>query len=82
MFVGTVDLGNGTQLELIIIPLKGSYLRGRWDSKTDLLLLCEMGSGKFCICRPSDHPSRYNEKLGLPLSDAEHLARWLQSNLQ
>ena len=81
MFVGSVDLGNGTGLNLIIVPLKGSSLEGAWKPSTDLLLLCVMQNGKCCTCRPGDHPSRFQEKLGLPGDDAKRLARWLETNL-
>ena len=81
MFVGSVDLGNGTVLELVIVPLKGSALRGQWEANTDLLMLCVMQNGRCCTCRPTDHPSRFEEKLGLPRDDAQRLADWLKSNL-
>jgi hypothetical protein len=80
MFVGSVDLGNGTALELIIVPLKGFPLRGQWENNTDLLLLCVMQSGKFCTFRPSDDANRYVDKLGLSIADARLLAQWLQNN--
>ena len=81
MFVGSVDLKNGTGLELVIVPLKGTALRGQWEIKTDLLMLCVMQSGRCCTCRPTDHPSRFVEKLSLPTGDAENLASWLKANL-
>jgi hypothetical protein len=40
MFIGNVDLGNGTGLELVIVPLKGTSLQGQWSFSTDLLLVC------------------------------------------
>lgn len=81
MFVGSVDLGNGTGLELVIIPLKGSALHGQWETNTDLLMLCVMQSGRCCTCRPAGHPNRFVDKLGLSTDDAEHLAKWLKANL-
>lgn len=82
MFVGPVDLKNGTCLELVIAPLKGTALRDQWDTKTDLLMLCVIQTGRCCPCRPNDHPSRYVEKLGLPPDDAKHLSEWMSGNLQ
>lgn len=78
MFVGNVILGNGTGLELVIVPLKGTELQGQWKSNNDLLLLCVMQSGRFCTCSKSDHPSRFVDKLGLAPDDAERLANWLK----
>jgi hypothetical protein len=78
MFVGNVDLGNGTGLELVILSLKGTSLRGQWEANNDLLLLCVMQSGRFCTCRKTDHPQRFVDKLGLERDDAEHLAEWLK----
>jgi hypothetical protein len=82
MFVGPVDLENGTCLELVIAPLKGTALRGQWDTKTDLLMLCVMQTGRCCTCRPNDHSSRYVEKLGLSSDDAKDLSEWMSWNLQ
>lgn len=82
MFVGPVDLKNGTCLELVIVPLKGTSLRGQWDTNTDLLMLCVVQSGKCCTCRPNDHSSRYVEKLDLSSDDAKHLSEWMSGNLQ
>ena len=81
MFVGDVDLGNGTGLELVIVPLKGSSLRGQWEPSTDLLMLCVMQNGRCCTCTPCEHPSRFEEKLDLSTADAEGLADWLKNNL-
>ena len=80
MFVGSVDLGNGTGLELVITSLKGSTLPGRWDADTNLLMLCIVQNGRCCVCRATDHPSRYSEKLALPNDDANRLAKWLEAN--
>ena len=65
MFVKPVDLGNGTGLELVIVPLKGSAMPGQWDTDTDLLMLW----------------SRYTEKLDLLEADAKLLADWMSQNL-
>jgi len=81
MFVGPVDFKNGTCLELVITPLKGTNLPGQWDTKTNLLMLCVVQTCRCCTCRPDDHPSRYEEKLGLPPDDAEHLREWMIGNL-
>jgi|LGOV01.1.fsa_nt_gb hypothetical protein len=81
MFVGPVDLKNGTYLELVVAPLKGTNLRGQWDTKTDLLMLCIIQNGRCCICRPNDDPSRYVEKLDLSDDDAKHLSEWMSGNL-
>jgi len=77
MFVGDVDLGNGTGLELVILPLKGTELKGMWGKETDLFLLCLMQNSTCCTFRPSDHFSRYVEKLRIPEGDAKCLAKWL-----
>jgi hypothetical protein len=79
MFVGSVNLENGTGLELVIIPLNGSVLSGQWKANTDLLMLCVVQDGRCCTCRPTDHPSRFAKKLSLQMDDAEHLAAWLKS---
>lgn len=80
-FVGTVDLGNGTGLELVIIPLKNTELKGMWDKDTDLFLLCIMQNNSCCTFRPSGHFSRYVEKLGIGTADAKLLAEWLKNNI-
>jgi len=77
MFVGNVDLGNGTSLELVILPLKGTELEGMWDKDTDLFLLCLMQNCICCVFRPSDNFSRYMEKLRILEADAKCLAEWL-----
>jgi hypothetical protein len=76
MFAGSIDLGM-SNFELIIFPLKGTTIPGRWDKDTDLLNVCYLHSGRFCICRPGDHPSRYEENLGLGQADADALAKWI-----
>lgn len=81
MFVGPVDLKNGTCLELVIAPLKGTVLRGQWETKTDLLMVCVIQTGRCCPCRPNDRPSRYVEKLGLPPDDAKHLSEWMSGKI-
>lgn len=81
MFVGPVDLENGTMLELVIIPLKGTALSGQWNANTDLMMLCDVQHGRCCTCHLSDHPSRFVEKLALPPDDAERLSNWLKTNL-
>ena len=80
MFVGRVDLENGSGYELVITPLKGSVMEGQWDTKTDLVLISVIQSGRCCTCRPDDHPNRYAENLNIPKQDAELLAKWLQDN--
>lgn len=80
MFVGSVDLGNGTGLDLVITSLVGSTMPGRWDTDTDLLMLSTVQNGRCCVCRTTDHPSRYVEKLALPSDDANRLAKWLEAN--
>jgi len=80
-FVGNVDLGNGTGLELVIIPLRNTELRGMWEKDTDLFLLCIMQNNSCCTFRPSDHFSRYTEKLRISKADAKLLAQWLNSNI-
>jgi len=82
MFVGTVDFKNETALDIVVVSLKGTALRGQWDTNTDLLLLCVKQKGRFCTCRPSDHPSRYAEYLDLPKEDAELLAEWMKNTFQ
>ncbi len=77
IFVGNVDLGNGTGLELVIFPLKGTKLKGMWDKDTDLFLLCLMQNSTCCTFRPSAHFSRYVEKLRISEGDAKCLAKWL-----
>jgi hypothetical protein len=79
MFTGNVDLGNGTGLELVIVPLKGTSLPGQWKADNDLLLLCVMQSGRCCTCRKADHAERLVDKLGLTRDDAERLAKWVRS---
>lgn len=81
MFVKPVDLGNGTGLELVIVPLKGSAMPGQWDTDTDLLMLCVVQNSRCCTCRPDDHWSRYTEKLDLLEADAKLLADWMSQNL-
>ena len=81
MFVGPVILKNGTCMELVVTPLKGTNLRGQWDTKTDLLMLCIIQNGRCCTCCPNDDPSRYVEKLGLSSDDAKHLSEWMSGNL-
>jgi hypothetical protein len=78
MFVGSVDLKNGTQLELVIVPLKGSTLRGQWEISTNLVMICVMNNSRCCVCAPDDFPSRFEEKLGLAHDDAKRLAQWLK----
>lgn len=78
MFVGSVDLGNGTGLDLVITPLKGTSLQGQWKTKTDLLMLCVVQTGRCCICRAGDERDRYVEKLGLSTDDAERLSKWMK----
>jgi len=78
MFVGAVNLGT-TNFELVVVPLKGSELRGRWDPNTDLLLLCHLQTGRFCVCRSGDHSSRLKEYLGIGDYDAQNLAEWLKT---
>ena len=80
-FVGNVDLGNGTGLELVIIPLRNTELKGMWDKDTDLFLLCIMQNNSCCTFRPSGHFSRYTEKLRIPEADAKLLAQWLKDNI-
>lgn len=82
MFIGPVDLKNGTCLDLVIAPLKGTALRGQWDTKTDLLMLCVIQTGRCCTCHPNDDPSRYVEKLELFSDDAKHFSEWMSANLQ
>lgn len=77
MFTGIVALGNGTGLELVIVPLKGTTVPGQWGPDTDLLLLCTIQDGRCCTCSKTEHPSRFEEKLGLPNGDAKLLADWL-----
>ncbi len=79
MFVGSVDLGY-TNFELVIVPLKGTSLPGQWNMDTDLMMLCHMQSGKWCTCRPNEHPDRFVDKLGMSNPDAENLAEWLKKN--
>lgn len=81
IFVGNVDLGNGTGLELVIFPLKNTELRGMWEKDTDLFLLCLMQNNTCCTFRPSDHFSRYVEKLRIFEADAKLLAQWLKKNI-
>jgi hypothetical protein len=81
MFVGSVDLGSETSLELVIVPLKGSALHGQWEASTDLLMVCVMQSGRCCTCRPTEDPSRFKEKLDLAPDDAQRLAEWLKNKL-
>ena len=76
MFAGNVDLGNGTGLDLVILPLKGTELQGMWAKDTDLFLLCLMPNS-CCTFEPSGHFSRYVEYLGITEADAKCLARWL-----
>jgi hypothetical protein len=80
MFVEPVDLGNGTMLELVIIPLKDTTLPGQWSASTDLVMLCDVQRGRCCTCKLSDLSYRYSDKLGLSESDAEGLSRWLKTN--
>jgi len=82
MFTGRIDLGNGTGLDLVIVPLKGSTLQGQWEEDTDLLMLCDVGNARCCTCSPNDHPNRYTEKLALSTSDAEGLANWFKTQKQ
>ncbi len=83
VFIGTVDdLGNGTGLDMVINRLQGTSLGTYWNTDTDLLLLCVMQTGRFCVCRPNDHYSRYVEKLNLSSDDAILLAKWMQKNLE
>jgi len=79
MFTGNVDLGNGTGLELVITPLRGTSLRGQWESDNDLLLLCVMQTGRFCTCHKLGQAGRFEDKLGLSHDDAELLAKWLEN---
>jgi len=81
MFVGSVDLENGTGLNLVIAPLKGTKLGGCWDKNTNLILVCVMQTGRCCCCSPDTHPDRLIDKLGLGKDDAERLALWLKKNL-
>jgi len=79
MFVGNVDLGNGTDLELVILPLKGTELKGMWNKETDLFLLCLMQNSTCCTFQPSSHFTRYIEKLKISEGDAKCLAKWLSN---
>lgn len=81
MFVGSIGLGV-TGFELIIIPLKGTSMKGGWGKNTDLLLLCHFQSGRFCVCSPSPHYSRFVDKLGMPEVDAKNLANWVKENFE
>lgn len=80
MFVSRVDLGNGTGLELVIIPLKGSTMPGRWDRDTDSVMLCVVQNNRCCTCTPDSDWTRYTEKLGLSHPDAKRLAQWMSEN--
>lgn len=64
-------------MELVILPLKGTELEGMRDKETDLFLLCLMNNCTCCTFHPSDHYSRYVEKLKISEVDAECLAKWL-----
>jgi len=79
MFTGNVALGNGTGLELVIVPLKGTTIPGQWEPDTDLLLLCVIQDGRCCTCSKTEHHTRFEEKLGLPRGDAKLLATWLEA---
>ena len=78
MIARSVDLGNGTELQLVIAPLKGTDLRGQWKTDNDLLLLCLMQTGRFCTCHKGDPADRFVDKLALPRADAQCLAEWLK----
>ena len=80
MFVGKASLENGTNLDLVIVPLAGSELNNRWASDTDLLILCVLQNGRCGTFRPNDHPMRFIDNLKLSKEDADHLVKWLQQN--
>ncbi len=78
MYTGTVELGT-TGFELVIVPLKGSEIKGRWDKDTDLYLLCHIQDGRCCTFRRGDHYNRFINSLGLDEYDAKNLAKWLET---
>jgi hypothetical protein len=78
MFAGRVNLGKYSAYDIVVFPLKGTTIPGRWDAGTDLLMLC-LDQRRCCVCRPSDHPSRFVETLGLGEVEAEEMSKWLQS---
>jgi len=82
MFVGRVDLGNRTGVNLVIVPLKGTSLPGRWDTDTDLLLMCVLQNNRCCLCEPDEYQEdHYEESLGLVKGDAKRLTEWMVKNL-
>ena len=81
MFLGRVDFGNGTGLDLAIMPLKGTSLPGKWNTDTDLLLMCVLQNGRCCLCEPNEYPDHYEKRLGLLKGDARRLADWMAKNI-
>jgi hypothetical protein len=80
MFAGTVDLGNGTGLEILVFPLKGTRIPGRWDVNSGDFIICLIGHDRFCQFSPNTHVARFIDKLGLGTADASGLVDWLENN--
>jgi len=74
MFVGSVNL-RFTNFELVVVPLKGTRLKGQWDVDTDLLLVCHMQSGRFCTCNVDQDPDRFQDKLEMGRADARSFGK-------
>jgi hypothetical protein len=80
MFAGTVDLGNGTGLEILVFPLKGTRIPGRWEVNSGDFIICLINNGRFCQFSPDPHVARFIDKLALPTTDASRLVDWLENN--
>jgi hypothetical protein len=80
MFAGVANIGNGTMLEILISPLKGTRIPGQWEADTTSFVICVINNGRFCNFEPGTHPERFAEKLALPRPDATLLAQWLETN--
>ena len=79
MFAGRVAVGKYSEYDVVVVPLKGTKIQGRWETNTDLVMVC-INQQRCCVCEPGDHYSRFMEKLGLEEVEAQELAKWLESN--
>lgn len=82
MFVGRVDLRNGSSFGVVVMPLRGTRFEGDWTESTDLVLVALLNPvGKACTYGKGMGYYRLMDKMSLSEADAIGLSEWLDAQL-